>query len=74
MTIDTVTPKSGNVRLKLETLTGRVLLVGPFASLGGARRLAEDLIAEGAVLSVAVSHRNRGSWRPAWSFSAGNRS
>jgi hypothetical protein len=69
----TLTSRTGRVRLRLEFLTGHTLTVGPFATLGGARRMAEDLIAEGTVLSVAVSHRNKGSWRPAWSFSVGGR-
>ena len=39
---ETLTPRTGTVRLRL-TPTGRVLLVGPFASLGGARQLARRL-------------------------------
>jgi len=64
----TVTPCPGHVRLKLETATGRSMYVGPFATLGGARRLAEDLIGGGAVRSALVQHRSRGTWRPAWGW------
>jgi hypothetical protein len=70
MAEDTVTPCPGHVRLKLETATGRSMYVGPFATLGGARRLAEDLIGGGAVRSALVQHRNRGTWRPAWGWLA----
>jgi len=66
----TVTPCPGHVRLKLETPAGRYMYVGPFATLGGARRLAEDLIGGGAVRSALVQHRNRGTWRPAWGWLA----
>jgi hypothetical protein len=68
MDTQTLSPTAGRVRLKLTATTGRILLVGPFASLGGARRMAEDLIAEGAVRSALVQHKSRGCWAPAWSF------
>jgi hypothetical protein len=44
------------------------MYVGPFATLGGARRPAEDLIGGGAVRSALVQHRSRGTWRPAWGW------
>ncbi len=68
MTGATVTSQLGLVRLKIETQAGRSLIVGPFNTLGGAKRLAQDLIEDGTVQSVQVLHRNKGSWRPAWSF------
>jgi hypothetical protein len=71
MTGTSVTPATGMVRIKIETLTGRHVLVGPFATLGGAKRMTEDLLAEQppAVRSVRVEHRQRGhGWRPAWSW------
>jgi len=66
-----VTPASGYVRLQLQAQTGRWLTVGPFTTLTGARHLAEDLIAEPTIRAVRVEHKNRGTWRPAWSFIAG---
>jgi len=73
MTVTSVTPATGMVRIKIETLTGRHVLVGPFATLGGAKRMTEDLLAEQppAVRSVRVEHRQRGhGWKPAWSWLA----
>jgi hypothetical protein len=64
-------PTQGYVRLRLQAPTGRWLTVGPFGSLGGARRMAEDLITEGAVRSALVQHKSRGCWAPAWSFRGG---
>jgi hypothetical protein len=69
-TSDTV-PRPGNVRLRLESHGRRSMLVVGLGTLGGAKRLAEDLIAEGSVRSVRVQHRNRGMWRPAWSWTVG---
>lgn len=65
-----VTPKSGHVRLRLQTRTGRWVNVGPFGSLAGARRMAEDLLTEQppAVRSVCVQHKNRATWKSAWSW------
>jgi hypothetical protein len=71
MATHAVSPSSGHVRLRLLSPAGRWINVGPFGTLGGARRLAEDLIAEGAVRSVRVQHRNRGTWQPAWSWTTG---
>jgi hypothetical protein len=45
----------------------------PFSTLGGARPLAEDLVAEAAARSVLIQHRGRGSWLPAWGFGRGRR-
>jgi hypothetical protein len=67
----TLTSRTGRVRLRLEFLTGHTITVGPFATLGGARRMAEDLITEGAVRSALVQHKSRGCWAPAWSFRGG---
>lgn len=61
-------PQAGLVRLKLQTEAGRWVNVGPFGSLTGARSLAEDLLADHAVHAVRVEHRNKGTWRPAWSW------
>src|SRR5713101_5288363 len=70
MNMQTLAPSSGMVRLKLETLTGHQMIVGPLGSLGGAKRLAEDLLSEqpAVVRTVRVEHHNAGTWRPAWSF------
>lgn len=65
------TQSAGLVRLRLQATTGRWLTVGPFGSLTGARALAQDLIAQQAVKAVRVERKNRGTWRPAWSFLAG---
>ena len=67
-TVAPLTP--GAVRLTIDTRTGRRLVVGPLSSLAGARRLAEDLIGDGTVTRVRVDHRNKGRWRPAWSWLA----
>jgi len=73
MATATLTPSTGHVRLQVRTAAGRSVYVGPFATLGGARRLAEDLISEGAVRVVRVEHKARGCWTPAWSFQGGAR-
>ena len=70
MAESTLASNPGHVRLRVETPTGRLVYVGPFTTLGGARRLAEDLVGDGAVRSVLVQHRNRGTWRPAWGWLA----
>jgi hypothetical protein len=69
MNTPAVTPASGYVRLQLQAQTGRWLTVGPFTTLTGAQRLAEELISQQAVRAVRVEHRqqHRG-WTPAWSF------
>jgi hypothetical protein len=41
-----ITPSPAHVRLRLKTQSGRWVNVGPFTTLGGARRLADDLLAE----------------------------
>ncbi len=66
-----VTPKSGHVRLRLQTAAGRWVNVGPFGTLAGARRYAESLIEDRAVKVARVEHRNKGQWRPAWSWLTG---
>ncbi len=63
-----VTPKSGQVRLRLQTPAGRWVNVGPFGTLSGARRYAESLIEDRSVKVARVEHRNKGQWRPAWSY------
>lgn len=64
-------PQSGLVRLRIQTEAGRWVNVGPFNNLSGAKRLAEDLIADHAVHAVRVEHRQRSTWKPAWSWLAG---
>lgn len=69
--MDPITSSTGHVRLRIQTGASRWVNVGPFGSLIGARTLAQDLIAQQAVHAVRVEHRNKGAWRPAWSFLAG---
>ena len=57
---------AGQARLKGRTNAGRWVYAGPFPSLGGARRMAQDLATGAGIREVRVEHRNRGSWRPAW--------
>ena len=65
-----ITP--GMARLKVLTEAGRSVYVGPFDSLAGARRMAQDLAADSpAVISVRVEHRQQGGWKPAWAFYGG---
>ncbi|HET9924342.1 MAG TPA: hypothetical protein VFS98_09485 [Methylomirabilota bacterium] len=66
-----VTLKSGHVRLRLQTPAGRWVNVGPFGTLAGARFYAESLIEGRSVKAARVEHRNKGQWRPAWSWLVG---
>lgn len=68
-----LTTQTGTVRLRLHTHAGHSMLVGPFGSLSGAKRMAEDLLAEQppAIRAARVEHRNKGTWRPAWSWTGG---
>ena len=67
-----VTSEIVTVRLKIEAVTGRQLLIGPFGSLSGCRRLAEDLAGDSSikVVSVESKHPWRG-WIPVWTRTLG---
>jgi hypothetical protein len=68
----TVAQQSGNVRIRIQTTARptRWTIVWPFASLGAASRLAEDIVqsSDGQLRAVRIEHRNGGSWKPAWTW------
>jgi hypothetical protein len=68
----TVPPSTGHVRIVLTTAAHpeRSMIVGRFASLGGASRMACDLAQSGAVQRARVENLNRGTWKAVWTWAA----
>src|SRR5512137_2155085 len=71
--MDPITSSTGHVRLRIQTTQHAPMwaTVGPLNTLAGARRLAEDLIATETVRAVRIEHRQRSTWKPAWSWLGG---